>query len=210
MRKYVQVTTMVCILLSLTGCFRASTPSEFYQISPTLPPPCSSASDRQAEAIIGVGPVSVPSYLNRSSIVSRGADSAITVHNFDFWIEPISDAFVRTLTEEISAGTDAICLTAVPWTGGRRFDYQLVADLIRLDCSPAQSCTLEARWYLRSKGRETVIAPQVFSSSIDLPGTLMGREAIPDEVRGLEELTKQFSEATFAEIMSYLTAPDTI
>jgi len=203
MRKLTVVITLLCISILLKGCFSASTPSRFYQISPSLPPPCS-LEGRTAQAVIGVGPISVPSYLDRSSIVSRGIDSSITVHDFDYWIEPISDAFVRTLTEQISAGTETTCLTAVPWTGGRRFDYQLVSDIVRFDCAPAQSCALEARWYLRRRGRETVIPPQVFSSSINLSGSDSGREAIAGSILGLQSLTGEFSEVVFTQIKSYL------
>jgi len=203
MRKLTLVTTLLCLSMLLSGCFSTSAPSRFYQISPTQSPPCS-LNGSSAEAIIGVGPISIPSYLDRSSIVSRGIDSSVTVHDFDYWIEPLSEAFVRTLTERISAGTGTTCLTAVPWTGGRRFDYQLVSDIVRFDCSSAQRCILEARWYLQQRGRETLIPPQVFSSYLDLPETTSDREAIPVAVLGLQELANEFSEVVLMRIKGYL------
>ena len=200
MKSHFPLFSIVLLSFTITGCFGTSANSHFHQLTPPPRPPC--AEGRKSTPVtVGVGPISLPTYLDRSSIVRRDESSEILVSDFDFWIEPISEALVRTITIRLSAGAEDLCLTAIPWSGLVRFDYQLVSDILRFDCTKGEDCTMEARWYLRKRGRQLPIPPQVFSATTPLAES---SSVLSGEISALTTLTELYSEEIFLGIRDHL------
>jgi uncharacterized lipoprotein YmbA len=106
---------------------------------------------------IGVGPVTVPSYLERSQIVTRTSADQVELSMFHRWAEPLEDGMARVLAEEIGARVPSERIVMFPWRGAaaRAIQYQVVVAVVRFDGRPGGDITLDTRWrILGSNGDE--------------------------------------------------------
>ena len=83
--------------LLFAGC-AATTPTRFYTLSSLVAAP-GEASQGLPHLAIGVGPVTLPEYLNRPQIVTRVGSNRIALADFESWAEPLDGLFARILTE---------------------------------------------------------------------------------------------------------------
>ena len=107
--------TLGLFLLALAGC--ASTPPTQFYVLPSLAgsdtAPLSAADSR--DLTIGVGPVTLPPYLDRPQIVTNTSRAKLTLAEFDQWAAPLHDIFSRALAENLALliPTDRVLLH--PW-----------------------------------------------------------------------------------------------
>jgi len=66
-------------------------------------------------ARIGVGPVSIPDYLERSQIVTGVGTDRVEFLMLHRWAEPLENAITRILAEEISARVPTERIVTYPW-----------------------------------------------------------------------------------------------
>jgi uncharacterized protein len=134
-------------LLLLSAC-TAATPTRFFTLSSLLAAPGEAASDTSPELSVGVGPVTLPEYLNRPQLVTRDGSNRVAISDFDNWIEPLQGMFARTFAENLSLllATDAVL--TVPQRRPFRPDYQVGVDVTRFDADTSGNAVLDARWWL--------------------------------------------------------------
>jgi len=160
--------------VGLAGC-AVSDPTLYYTLGqPVLraaeSPGSAPASGNSATgtAGIGVGPVIVPVYLERSQIVTRTATDQVELAMFHRWAEPLRDGIARVLAEEIGARVPTDRILIYPWRGvvARTLQYQVVVAVVRFDGRPGSDITLDTRWrILGTNGdeltfkRSTVVEP---------------------------------------------------
>jgi uncharacterized lipoprotein YmbA len=66
---------------------------------------------------VGVGPVIMPGYLDRTQIVTRPGTDHVEISMFNRWAEPLEDGISRILAEEISARVPTERVVMFPWRG---------------------------------------------------------------------------------------------
>jgi hypothetical protein len=153
--------------IGLAGC-AVSDPTQFYTFgqgaasSPTaesVERTASASTSRSRVAAtgamgIGVGPVLLPGYLDRSQIVIRTGADRVELSMFHRWAEPLADGIARTLADEIGARVPTDRIVAFPWRGvvARVIQYQVVVAVLRFDGRPDGDVTLDTRW--RILGRD--------------------------------------------------------
>ncbi|MHC4477807.1 MAG: PqiC family protein [Planctomycetota bacterium] len=144
---------MGAVLIVLGGCAGTSPPANFYVLSPL---PDSAAGTQPAgdesSIAIGIGPVNLPDYLDRSQIVTRVSPNALKVAAFDRWAEPLKSSFPRVLMENLAILLKTDQVTVYPWRKAIPVTYQVVVDVVRFDASPGENAVLVARWSLFSRG----------------------------------------------------------
>jgi hypothetical protein len=103
---------------------------------------------------IGVGPVLLPGYLDRSQIVIRTGADRVELSMFHRWAEPLADGIARTLAEEIGGRVPTDRIVTFPWPGAvaRVIQYQVVVAVLRFDGRLGGDVTLDTRW--RILGRD--------------------------------------------------------
>jgi uncharacterized lipoprotein YmbA len=149
--------------LLLAGC-GDSQPTRFYTLSPLASTPDGVPS---AELSVGVGPVSLPPYLDRPQVVTRAGSNRVDLADFDSWAEPLDGLFGRVLAENLALllGTDDVLV--LPQQRLITFDYQVEVDVARFDVDSAGNAVLDARWWLLGPdgvkllhgGRSTITEP---------------------------------------------------
>ena len=147
--------TLLASPVVLGGCLGKGTvePTRFYLLD-ALPMPGSATTDAPS---IGVGPVSLPDYIDRPQIVTRSPGNEIRLAEFARWGAPLKEHVPRVLAENLSAllGTEKVAV--FPWKAADLVDYQVAVDILRFDADEAGNAALSARWsVLRKGGKEAL------------------------------------------------------
>ena len=117
---------------------------------------------------VGVGPVIMPRYLDRTQIVTRPGTDQVEISTFNRWAEPLEDGISRILAEEISVRVPTERVVTFPWRGvvARVIQYQVVVAVVRFDGRPGGDVTLDTRWRILDREgdellfrRSTVVEP---------------------------------------------------
>lgn len=170
---------------SLVGC-GSSPPVNYYDLEALE---TGYAADGEPSLRIGVGPLRVPDYLDRSQIVTRGADSRVIVDDFNLWVEPIGEAIYRVLAENLDSLVDDAVVVAFPYTHIADLDYQLVGRVTRFDAGADGNAVLHVQWGLIGAQDNFVIQPR--------RARYEARAALANDyaslARAFSELLQQFS-----------------
>ena len=147
----------VC-LLGLSGC-AGSPPTRFY-VLPSLPGAETAPPAAPRDLTLGVGPVTLPSYLDRAQIVTRASRARLVLGEFDQWAAPLHDVITRTLAENLSLliPTDRALLH--PWARTTELDYQVTVEVMQFDADPSGEVVLAARWRLLSPDEKELVMRQ--------------------------------------------------
>lgn len=146
----------------LAGCTTFSArpdASRFFTLS-ALSPPQESAVQRPAESpgiSLGIGPVSLPGYLDRQEIVTRIAQNQVNLSENDRWAEPLEESFTRVVSQNISNILRADRINAYPWPIDKKPLYQIEIEVLRFEANTAQEAQLSARWAVRNTSRKDSI-----------------------------------------------------
>jgi len=151
----------IAALAVSTGC-GSSPKTNFYVLDSTA-----ERAPITTDLRIGIGPVTLPPYLDRTAIVSRSSGTTIDVADFDLWAEPLEGAFARTLAEDISRlfGTEAVFVH--PWGTTMKVIFRVPVRVIRFDSSPNGDATLVALWRILDDQQMELVGPQRSVISID-------------------------------------------
>ncbi len=133
---------MVTLLLTACG---SSPPVRYFSLSPTVSTVGQQTDDAAA---LGLGPIRMPEYLNRSQLVTRGAGQEMQVDEFNRWAEPLSDALHRIVSTDVDNAIDTLVVTAFPWESAVHagVDYRLIGHVSRFDADRAGGVMLDVQW----------------------------------------------------------------
>jgi uncharacterized protein len=143
------------VLLGLHGC-ASSPPTRFYVLlSLTGADPALPAAQRALT--IGVGPVTLHSYLDRPQIVTRASRARLILGEFDQWDAPLRDGVTRSLAENLSllVPTDRVVLH--PWSRTTVPDYQVTVEVLQFDAGPGGEVVLAARWQILNADEKELV-----------------------------------------------------
>jgi uncharacterized lipoprotein YmbA len=147
--------TLVASLLALGAC--ASTPSRFYILNTMAAPETIPTTAAERGPVIGVGPVTLPKYLDRPQIVTRASRHQLALGEFDRWAEPLQDNVTRVLAENLArlVPTDHILLQA--WPHSANPDYQVRVEVLQFDGSLGAESVLLALWSILDEAERPLL-----------------------------------------------------
>ena len=141
----VTVAAAACMNLGPT----ASQDTRYYLLEPvSAPDGPKTAAALPAGTVIGLGPVTVASYLDRPQIVTRLRDNRIRVDEFNRWGEPLRDAVTRVLMDNVSLMTGDQRVLAFPWKRSQKVTVQVAVAVSGFEANDNGAVTLRARWQL--------------------------------------------------------------
>lgn len=149
MRQKIQMMISKGILLLvaplLVACASSSVPDHYYLLSPMF---SSSAPVSGSTAVVGVGPVTIPSYLDRATIVTRSSANRPEINSGYRWAEPLGENINRVLMDNLERAGIAERLEMFPWTSRDLVEWQIVVDIDRFERQSDGDIHLVARWKL--------------------------------------------------------------
>ena len=145
--------------LMVAGCspFGAGTQKQtkFYVLSSLQ----SAASRQPALAVLsdvglGVGPIRMPLYLDRSGVVTRDSQNQVVLAEFAQWAGPLPENFSRVVAENLSVllATDRVAV--FPFARSNETDYNVSVYITRFDGMPGDKAHLRARWTILDSKRK--------------------------------------------------------
>ena len=178
-RAVVRHLLAVAASISLASC-AVKDPTQYYTLGQGVAGRAESgaststpASSAARGATIGVGPVIMPSYLDRVQIVTRTGADLVDLSQYHRWAEPLEDGVARILAEELGARVPTERIVIFPWRGvvARAMTYQVVVTVLRFDGSPGGNVTLDTRWrILAREGDELVFRRSTVTEPTAGPG----------------------------------------
>ena len=142
-------------LLGLSGCLGSSPPTQFYLLPSLTGGAGSPASGGQRDLTLGVGPVTVPPYLDRPQIVTRTSRAKLALAAFDQWAGPLADTLARVLADDLALVIPTERVVLYPWPRTMDPDYQVTVEVLQFDRGPGGEVVLVARWSLLDRdGKE--------------------------------------------------------
>jgi len=157
------------LLASSFGC--ASSPSSRFYLLSSL-----STTGREVKPSpdenclsIGIGPISVPGYLDQPQIVTRTAANELLLAEFDRWADPLKENLTRVISQNLSTLLCTKTVVVFPWQGRMSIDYRIEMDVLRFDGTLGRSASLEAWWrVLSGDGRKMLVAKKAsFNEAVD-------------------------------------------
>ena len=162
------VLPLVAILLG--GCVRSPEP-KFYTLTPVQDQFSGRRPNPAQNAVIGIGPVKLADYLDRSQIVTRTSEEQLVKSEFNRWAGSFKDNFINVLADDLGFLLSDQQIYLYPFRPSILIDYQITVDVIRCDGRLGDAAYLEARWSIlqgqekklvkmnRSSIREPVTGP---------------------------------------------------
>lgn len=138
-KKVVSLAWVFTLALLLVGC-GSSPPNNYYLLSAHEFP----ASGGETPSV-GVGPIKIPEYLSRESMVYNRAGNTLHVASLDLWAEPLVDGVQRVVVLNLAGLLNTQDVQFFPWHPKRAPQYGVKVNVLKLEAT-AQQVLLTAEW----------------------------------------------------------------
>jgi uncharacterized protein len=183
---------LAAALLALSSCANQP-PTRFYVLS-ALPDPAAASQGRGIA--VGIGPVTLPQYLNRPQIVTRVSSNQLAFAEFDQWGGDLNDNVTRALASNLSnlLATDRVSL--YPWKFEAPIDHQVTIEVVNFEQDVNGSSVLTAYWSIVDprSGRVKVMRRASYRDTVVSAGAARPYDAIVASMsRNLEALSRDIA-----------------
>lgn len=141
---------MVWVSCGAVGCTLLEPqpdPTQFFVLTASVP--TSSGETTAKDFLLGVGPITVPEYLDRTNIVRRFAPNRVAISELEWWAEPLETSLLRVLAENLAARLGTPAVLRYPWPLLVEPAYTVAVGFSRFDIVEPDRVRLSARWVVR-------------------------------------------------------------
>ena len=138
------VTLGMIAMFVLSAC-SSSSPVRYFSLNPI---DSDFRQDPDDAVLLGLGPFRMPDYLNRSQIVTRGANAEMQVDEFSRWSEPLATSLLRIVSADVDNLLEGVVVVIFPYESFVRdqVKYRLVGDINRFEADHQGRIVLEVQW----------------------------------------------------------------
>lgn len=166
--SFIWLASLVC----LAGCARTQ-PSKFYTLNAAWPPEETRVEPFTNSLILGVGPVSIPTYMERPQMVTRVNHNEVSLSEFNRWAEPVTASLPTVLEDNLTVLLSGVEVTDFNLHQHLQLTHQLVVDIDEFIGTPGDSALLRAKWMLVdlvNTNNPPVSAARVYRTKVEAPG----------------------------------------
>ena len=148
--------------------------SKFYLLTPTADTAAATGSTQSTSGnfTLGLGPITLPKYLDRPEIVTRMAPNRLELSKEDRWGESIQNGFTRAMERDLAAQAGA-AIVVFPWYSTVHIDMQVQVDVYRFEADAQGTATLSAKWtILDSTGKNILYTVESHLTQPSKPGDM--------------------------------------
>jgi uncharacterized lipoprotein YmbA len=184
-----RVMTIVAVVAA-AGCLspREDT-SAFFLLSPT---PSRISAVTPIEVAVGLGPIELPAYLDRSQIVVRLSDNQVALSDADRWAEPLAANLQRTLEENLASLLPGATFVDYPWHAAEAPDHAVAITFRRFEADTAGAVVLEGTWEVTTAGTPAEARATRIEETATAPGS---EAAVAAQSRALTRLAEEIAAA---------------
>lgn len=140
MNTLTRITCLFGLFSLLTAC--GSTPQSNHYV---LTAEARGAPPNGNTPALGIGPVSVPEFLNRNSLVYNRGDNQLFIASTERWAEPLEDGITRVISLNLAQLLNTENVRPYPWHPKRPPDYGVKVRVMNLDATETEA-TMIAEW----------------------------------------------------------------
>jgi uncharacterized lipoprotein YmbA len=154
-----------------------------------------SAADPPAAAsfTLGLGPITLPGYLEHPMLATRVNGTEIRYADFDRWAEPLPSLFARTLGHQLATLVGAR-IVRYPWYRATPLDAVVRVDVSSFEVDDAGNARLAACWSIRDS-RSTTVQREACASVTEAVGEPSRHAEVAALGRAVEELARRVARA---------------
>lgn len=157
-------------LLALAGCSPLGPrpdPSRFFVLSATAT--AESGSRTRDGVTVGVGPVTLPAYLQRPQIATRVGPNQVAYDEYTRWAQPLDNGISRVLVQNLAVLLEPAQVGAFPWLGPPAATYTVEIEIRQFEQSNAGTVELTARWTIHDGKTKALIVARETTASETAP-----------------------------------------
>ncbi len=139
---------LFCGVLLLSACASQS-PTHYYSLQ--VQPDRSVEISMPETVTLGVGPITLPSELDRPGLVTELRGSGISIAPYHIWAGDLDENFSRVLAGLMAEHLQVDEVYAAPWDTRFRPEYQLRVDVQRFSGTLGGEVYMDVLWTLSSK-----------------------------------------------------------
>ena len=185
--------SLACLLsvtLLLGGC-GSSPHNTYYRLTAQA-----SAAPTGETPALGVGPITIPAYLDREKIVYQQDGNALKVAATEHWAEPLDAGIQRVMAINLANLLNTHNVRTFPWHSKRAPDYGIKLNLLKLDANDEEA-TLTAEWLVYREANAETVQRRISRLQSSVSPASSGPEQIP---AAYSNLFHQLSEIIAAAI----------
>ena len=97
---------------------------------------------------LGVGPVTLPSYIDRAELVYQSGPNEFQVPPNERWTGSLRDNISQVLATDLARKLGAREVLAYPWPAGRSPHYQIAIDISQFHAISGNDAVLDLSWQI--------------------------------------------------------------
>jgi uncharacterized protein len=180
--------------LLLAGCFGSAGTSAYYTLNPAVPGSGAPENRAAARLIVGLGPLSLPDYLDRPAIVTRIGPNRLAVNEGHRWAGPLKSEIARVIADDLESLTGARRVVIFPWSVELEPDLKVRIDIQAFEGRPGGKVKLKAAWQLTPGRSDQPAVQRVSLIETDVQGDDFDGLAAAMS-RALADLSRQVADA---------------
>ncbi|MCB1704665.1 MAG: membrane integrity-associated transporter subunit PqiC [Halioglobus sp.] len=161
-KNILSLAPVLAMALLLTGC--GSSPANHYYLLTAHDFPVTVSESPS----VGVGPIVVPEYLNRKSMVYNRAGNALQVASLDLWAEPLADGIQRVVVLNLTGLLNTQDVQYFPWHPKRAPEYGVKVNILQLEAAD-QQVSLTAEWLVYHPASSETVQRRISKLQSPLP-----------------------------------------
>ena len=134
------------VVVGLAAGCSTPPPSRFYTLAATA---TSTSAPQPSTLVIAVGPVTVPSVVDRPEFVVSTGPNEVRLDDFNRWASPLQDNLSRAIAENLVAILGTPRVVRFPQTLATEPDYRVAIEVRTFESTPGKSTVLDAVWTVR-------------------------------------------------------------
>jgi uncharacterized lipoprotein YmbA len=150
------------LILVLAGCGSSPRNNHYLLTTKAISPPTGNSPS------LGIGPVAIPEYLNRTAMVYSRQGNQLHVSATERWAEPLESGVKRVMGINLAAALDTQDIRYFPWDPKQPPDYAVSITLLNLDANDRQA-TLATEWKVTRPGSGDNVAQRISKLQLALP-----------------------------------------
>ena len=145
-----RVGLILTALLGLSAC--GGSAQKYYQLSSDGAAPTGTNG-----LSVGVGPVSLPGYVDRAELVFQSGPNEFQVPADAHWTGGLKENISRVLAANLGRRLHSGNVLSFPWNPGAKLRYQIAVDVSQFHAISGQGAVLEVSWRVLSSDGTTTI-----------------------------------------------------
>jgi len=174
----VKIAACLGLLMILVACGN-SPPNRFYRLTPGNGSPGS-----EQKPSVGVGPVTIPAFLNRSALAYSRGENRLIISSFDLWAEPLSAGVNRVIGLNLAQLLNTQNISEFPWDSRYSPDYGVRINILDMDTDEKQA-TLVAEWVLMHPDNGEIFNRRISRYTSPLPTGTFDPSELPSAYSAL-------------------------